>query len=118
MPPPPRHFPASAVRDALGLTRILWIVENDGVDLDRMREITEAGEMLVRALDLGRCRPESLGYRAALHWSETAMDKLTALEWSPDHRALVSRASYRVRGEKPRADDKRVVKRKANAARE
>jgi hypothetical protein len=97
--------------------RLPWVIENDAGDLDRMKAITDAGEMLVRALDLGRCRPESLGYRAALMWSENAMDQLTALEWSPEYGALVHLASQRVRGTKPRADDKRDLKRKATAAR-
>lgn len=97
--------------------RLLWKVENDGADLDRMKALTDAGEMLVRALDLGKCRRDSLGYRAARDWSERAMDLLTGLEWPPEYGALVGLASRRVRGEKPKADDARDAKRKALAMR-
>lgn len=97
--------------------RLLGVIENDTGDLDRLEEITDAGEMLVRALTLGRCPPDSLGYHAALMWSEKAMDQLTTLEWSPEYGALVRLESQRVRGTKPRADDARDAKRKATAAR-
>lgn len=53
------------------------MIENDTVEFDRIRAITEAGEMFVWALGLGRCGRDSLGYRAARMWSERAC------EWGP-----------------------------------
>lgn len=117
MHPTIRTFPAGATRDSLGLVRLLWKVENDGIDLDRVEAITQAGEWLALAIKLGRCAPDSLGYRAFMGWAERAMDLLTGLEWSPEYGALVNLASRRVRGETPRPDDKRETKRKALAGR-
>jgi hypothetical protein len=50
----------------LGLVRLPWTIENDRMDFDRINAIMEAGEMLVRALQLGRRSPGSNGHRAAL----------------------------------------------------
>ena len=117
MPNPSRRFAAGPTRDALGLVRLLWTIENDSLDFDRINAITDAGEMLVRALQLGRSPGDSNDHRAALEWSARAVDKLTALGWSPEYGELVQRASYRVRGETPRGEDDRDVKRRIHAAR-
>ena len=58
--------------------------------------------MLVRVLEPGRCGCDSLGDRAALVWSEKALDQLTAVEWSREDGALMRVASPRVRGTKPK----------------
>lgn len=72
-----------------------------------MKSNTDAGEMLVRALDLGKSQRDSLGYRAARDWSEKGMDLRTGLAWFPEYGALVGLVSRRVRGEKPKIDDAR-----------
>lgn len=114
MPRPlgPSFHPA-AVRDALGLVRLLFAVEREGTDLDRAALLTEIGTTLGQCLEMGRLRPETLGYRAAVSRSAEAMDRLVTLTWPADVAELVRRARDRVCGVQRRADDEREEKRKA-----
>lgn len=117
MPPLPRPFPAGGVRDALGFVRLLWIVERAGVDLDRLKALTEIGETLVQCLKLGRLRPESLGYKGALNRSADAMDRLAAPARSADVAEVVRGARCRVVGAETKREDERDARRKAADAR-
>ncbi len=117
MPRSVRPFPAGPVRDALGLVRTLWLVERDGVDLNRIKALTEAGELLVVALRLSRSSVDSLGHRAAVPRAMDAMDKLRGIAWSADVAEVVRVACGRVSGEKPRQEDARDAKRRVHAAR-
>lgn len=82
-------FNAGAVRDALGLVRLLWLGEHGDAfspededaladHLYRINLLTEVGKTLRRCLELGRSNPESVGGRAAIHGSAEAMDALAA----------------------------------------
>ena len=61
-------FRVRAVRDALGLVRLLIAVKRDGEDLGRPAARVDLGKELVLALNLGRC-----GARLARlpRWSES-----------------------------------------------
>ena len=117
MPRTVRPFPAGPVRDALGLVRLLWAVERDGLDLDRINALTEAGELLVVALQLSRSSVDSLGHRAAVPRAMDAIDKLAAIRWSGEVAEVVRVACARVSGERPKREEPRDVKREARAAR-
>jgi hypothetical protein len=112
-----RPFPAGPVRDALGLVRLLWAVERDGVDLDRIRALTEAGELFVVALELSRAGVGSIGHRAAVPRAMDAVDRLAAIEWSADMAEVVRMACSRVSGETVKQEDARDAKRRVHAAR-
>jgi len=112
-----RPFPAGPVRDALGLVRLLWAVERDGVDLDRIKALTEAGELLVVALQLSRASVDSIGHRAAIPRAMDAIDRLAAIPWSADVAEVVRMACSRVSGETLKRDDARDAKRRSTAAR-
>jgi hypothetical protein len=111
-------FNAAAVRDALGLVRLLWAVEKersfgpdeDALDahLQRMNLLTETGKTLARCLDLGRRGPDTVGGRAALWQSTEAMDALVAALPDP----LVRIAHARVVGRRPPKETVRDEKRK------
>ena len=117
MPRPARLFPAGPVRDALGLVRLLWAVERDGVDIDRTKTLTEAGELLVLSLQLSRSSVDSLGHRAAGPRALDAIAKLTSIEWSADVAEVVRMACGRVTGETSKLPDARDAKRRSHAAR-
>jgi hypothetical protein len=116
-------FNPAAVRDALGLVRLLWAVENgnsfgpeeDDFDahLQRMNLLTETGKTLVRCLDLGRGGPDTVGGRAALWQSIAAMDALVAAL----HEPLVQLAHARVIGRRPPKETERDEKRRAREKR-
>jgi hypothetical protein len=110
-------FRPAAVRDALGLVRLLFAVEREGTDLDRATLLTEVGKTLGECLGMGHLSPESLGYRAAVSRSAEAMDRLAAVAWPADVAEVVGRARDRVRGVRPRAEDERDVKHKVAAVR-
>jgi hypothetical protein len=116
-------FDRAAVRDALGLVRLLWAAEKghdfspdeDALDahLQRMNLLTETGKTLVRCLDLGRGGPETVGGRAALWQSTAAMDALVAALPDP----LVQLAHARVVGRRPPKETERDDKRKVREGR-
>jgi hypothetical protein len=101
-----RPFPGVAVRDALGLVRLLWVLESTGTDLDRMKALTEIGETLRDTLRQGRLDPECIGYSAGIRRAEHAVDRLVRLGWSADRADLVRLAADRVCGRRraPRAE--------------
>jgi hypothetical protein len=101
-PPLGPTFRVRAVRDALGLVRLLFAVERDGEDLDRPAALVDLGKELVLALTLGRCGRDSLGYRAGVNRSVEVMDGLAAMTWSSEVAALV-RVAHRARGRQPAA---------------
>lgn len=108
-----RPLPVGAVRDALGLVRLLWIGERDGVDLGRVSELTWIGETLRAALDHAGAKPGSRNAVLALARSAEAVERLAALEWSAEVAELVRAAGDRVRRGELRPDDARDVKRNA-----
>lgn len=110
-------FRVHAVRDALGLVRLLFAVERDGIDFDRLAALVDLGNELVLVLDLGRCGRDSLGYRAGVNRAIDVMSKLVAMTWPSEVAALVQVARARVVGTRPRREDERDAKRKAVAAR-
>ena len=114
---PARPFPAGPVRDALGLVRLLWAVERDGIDIDRTRTLTEAGELLLLSLHLSRSSVDSLGHRAAGPRALDAIAKLSSIPWPADVAEVVRMACGRVTGETSKREDKRDAKRRSVAAR-
>lgn len=110
-------FRPAAVRDALGLVRLLFVVEREGTDFDRATLLAEVGKILGECLEMGYLSPESLGYRAAVSRSAEAMDRLAAAAWPADVAEVVRRARDRVRGVQARREDERDGKRRAEAVR-
>lgn len=118
MPPSLPPFPAGPVRDALGLVRLLWLVERDGVDVDRMKTLTEAGRLLRLGLKMSLMRHESLGYRASLPRAIDGVNLLASLEWPADLAEVVRTAGDRVRAAAAeKREDERDARRKAADAR-
>lgn len=117
MPPALPPFPAGPVRDALGLVRLLWLVERDGVDLDRTTTLTEAGKLLRMALEMSRLRQESLGYKASLPRAIDGVNLLASLEWPADVAEVVRAAGDRVRAAAGKREEERDAKRAAMAKR-
>jgi len=117
VPPPLRSFPAGPVRDALGLVRLLWLVERDGEDLDRTKTLTEAGKLLSAALEMSLLRPESLGYKASLPRALDGVDLLVSLQWPADVAEVVRKAGERVRAATGKREEERDAKRAALAKR-
>jgi hypothetical protein len=105
------------VRDALGLVRLLFAVEREGIDIDRTTLLAEVGTTLGQCLEMGHLRPESLGYRAAVDRSAAAMERLVAVTWSADVAELVRHARDRVCGVRPPNEGEREERRKAGAVR-
>jgi hypothetical protein len=93
-----RPFPGHAVRDALALVRLLYIVANDGLDLDRTMALVDIGKGLSEALRMGRMDPRSLGYKAATRNASVELGKLHALGWSVEVSSLIRIAQVRVEG--------------------
>lgn len=116
-------FNAGAVRDALGLVRLLWLDEQDGetgpgedsldAHLRRMNVLTEVGKSLRRCLELGRGSPDTIGHRAAIHGSTEAMDALLAA--FPIE--LVRLAHKRVVSWRPAPPTEAMLKKRARMAR-
>ncbi len=117
MPPPLPPFPAGPVRDALGLVRLLWLVERDGEDLDRTKTLTEAGKLLSAALKMSLLRPESLGYKASVPRALDGVALLPSLQWPADVAEVVRKAGERVRTSTGMRQDERDAKRAAMAKR-
>lgn len=106
-------FHPGAVRDALGLVRVLWLVEREDTDLDRTAQLTEIGRTLRECLALAQRSPETLGYRAAVSRSADAVDKLAVMVWPAEIAELVRVARVRVKGVGPRKLDGRDQKKAA-----
>jgi hypothetical protein len=104
-------FRVHAVRDAIALTRFLFVVERDGTDLDRPAALVAIGEELVLSLKMGRGQPDSLSYRTAVSHAARAMDKLASMKWDGEVLEMVRVAQRRVRGAAPRREDARDHKR-------
>jgi Zn ribbon nucleic-acid-binding protein len=108
------------VDDALGPVRLLFAIEREGTDLDRMKLLTEVGKTLVECLEVGhhhRDRPETLGYRAAVNRSADAVDKLAAMAWPAHVGEFVRVAQSRVKGAEARKLDARDAKKAVTVGR-
>jgi hypothetical protein len=113
-------FHPAATRDALGVMRLLFALERDGIDITRPAELTDIGQTLGQCLKMGidmADRQETLGYRAAVSRSAEAMDKLLAMGWPAEVAEVVRVAQGRVMGEQPRREDERDHKRKVREGR-
>ena len=104
------------MRDALGLVRLLWRLDADGIDFGRQADLAEIGKTLGETLTLGRGRPDTVGYRAAIVRADEAMDRLVGLGWSGDAAELVRLARARVYG--GREPGQRASEREARKAAE
>jgi hypothetical protein len=93
---PEPALPLPAVRDALGLVRLLYVAEKDDA---RQREIASAGESLSVALRMAQLEDaDCLGYKAAPRNAAKAFAALLALVWAPELEAVIRAASGRVLG--------------------
>jgi hypothetical protein len=112
----PRH-----VDDALGLVRLLYAMERERVALDlaRLHALLAIGKELADVADLARrCKPDSVGGRAAVTRADAAGARLVALGWPEDLRVLVELARTRVRnGRTVRLVDDRELARLAREKR-
>lgn len=88
--PPARPLPAAALRDALGLARVLYAAElAAGAAPERLEAIADAGRKLRLALEHLACEPDTLGRRAAPANAATGMARLSSVSWSPEVAKLV-----------------------------
>lgn len=113
-------FHPGPVRDALGLVRLLFALEREGIDITRVAAVTEIGTTLGQCLKLGidaSDRQETLGYRAAVSRSADAMDQLVAMGWPADVGEVVRVAQGRVKGGRGKVEGERDHKRKAREGR-
>lgn len=112
-----RPFPARAVRDALGLVRLLYLDALEGTDLDRQHALIGIGEALAEVLRRGQREPASFGRRASFERCAEAMHQLEALGWTGGVAELVQAARARVAGPARTPPSDREVKREALAVR-
>ena len=116
-PPVPRPlgpgFHAHQVRDALGLVRLLFAIEREGTDITRAADLTDIGRTLGECLGLAQRSPETLGYRAAVHRSCDAVNKLAAMDWPAEIAEVVRVAQVRVKDQQDRKLDRRDEKKAA-----
>ena len=111
-------FHPHAVRDALGLVRLLFAVEREGIDITRAAQLTEIGTTLGECLELARGREsETLGYRAAVHRSREAVDQLAAMAWPAEIAEVVRVAQSRLKGVEARKLDARDQKKAGTVGR-
>ena len=110
-------FHPHAVRDALGLVRLLFAVEREGIDITRTAQLTEIGRTLGECLELAQRDPETLGYRAAVHRSREAVDQLAAMAWPAEIAEVVRVAQSRLKGVEARKLDARDQKKAAMVGR-
>jgi hypothetical protein len=96
---PQPALPLPAVRDAIGLVRLLYVAEaNEG----RQRQIAGAGESLSTALRMAQLEdPDCLGYKAAPGNAAKGFAALLAMTWPPDVEALIRAAQGRVGRTRP-----------------
>jgi hypothetical protein len=93
---PAPALPLNALRDAIGLVRLLYVAETDGA---RQRQIAGAGESLSTALRLSQLEdPDCLGYKAAPGNAGKGFAELLAMTWAPEVEALIRAAQGRVVG--------------------
>jgi hypothetical protein len=93
---PAPALPLPAVRDAIGLVRLLYLAEADEA---RQRDIAAAGESLSTALRMAQLEdPECLGYKAAPGNAAKGFAALLAMRWTPEVDALIRAAQRRVGG--------------------
>lgn len=103
LPPAPRSPTTDAIRDALGLARLLYAGRKtrDATLPPAVDPLVEIGRELSTALELSRYDEGSLGHRAALDRASRALKRLAAevtMGDSPTRLVRVARA--RVAGEK------------------
>ena len=85
VPAPPCRPPSpEAIRDALGLARILYEAARESrVDGERLANLEAAGKTLAVAAKLAKSEPDSMGARAAPDRAREGVEKLLALGWPP-----------------------------------
>lgn len=105
-------LPRRAIRDALGLVRLLWSVAVDHADQRRVAALTEAGRLLREALELGERDPVE-AHRLACE----GVDVLLAVGREGDLGEVVRAARERVAVGRPKVADERDAKRAAVAKR-
>jgi hypothetical protein len=72
----PRPFPAEALRDALGLVRLLYAARKLEGDVPADDPLVAIGRDLRTALSFANCEEGSLGYRAAMERGARALARL------------------------------------------
>jgi hypothetical protein len=101
-PTHPAHPAACALRDALGLVRVLYTATTEE---PRRAAITQAGQHLSTALELAPKPPGTLGFRAVPLNAEQAFAALSKLSWPGDLARLIDAARARVDAGLTRADE-------------
>ena len=96
--PPYDPISVPALRDALGLARILYAAERAaGATEDRLRTVGEGGRLLALALEqTTRFQRGTLGHRAAPNNAGYGFDTLARVTWTPEVAALLTEARARV----------------------
>ena len=94
--PRPRLISPAAVRDALGLARLLYEAEREaGADGVRLAELEAAGRLLAEGAKLAQLDADTLGHRAALGRVQDGMGRLAAVGWPASLEALLKAATRR-----------------------
>lgn len=89
--------PLDALRDALGLCRLLYATEQiRGASSERLAAIAEAGRRLATAARFAALEPGSLGHRAAPGHAREGMRLLAEVGWPEEVAALTETARRRV----------------------
>jgi hypothetical protein len=94
------HPSAPALRDALGLVRLLYAATRDE---ERRDSLVKAGESLAHALAMSDKPPETLGFKSVAFNAESAFGLLGKMSLSPEVAALVEVAQARVKAGQARA---------------
>lgn len=72
-------LPRDVVRDLLGICRAMYACRRaEGAAAEELHKLTEAGALLVDALDLARTKPDTVGHRAA--WAKAERGTAMLLE--------------------------------------
>jgi hypothetical protein len=97
------HHPAArALRDALGVVRVLYAMTRDGA---RRRALEGAGKHLGNAVDMTKKHPGSLGYQTVPIEAAWAFEALLKVTWSPEIMQLIEAARDCVEGKQRRAHE-------------
>jgi hypothetical protein len=96
------HPAAAALRDTLGLVRVLYAATTDG---SRRAALAQAGHHLSTALELSPKPPGTLGFRAVPLNTEQGFAALSKVAWSPEIARMVEAARARVQSGLARADE-------------
>jgi hypothetical protein len=96
------HPTARALRDALGVVRVLYAFTKDAA---RKGALEEAGRHLSNAVEMTKRQPGTLGYQSVRTQATWAFGALGKVTWSPEITGLIEVARERIERRQRRAYD-------------